>query len=88
MIAQLRLRLCSIFFLTLIIPMRWLASNTFKLGHHNWGEKSMGSVIGLVYNAFLAIQADGSLILDYDFMMGIYGELQSEFPEFNTYMTW
>jgi len=43
MIAQ--LRLCSIFFLTIIIPMRWLASNTFKLSHCQWGEKSMGRVI-------------------------------------------
>ncbi len=86
MIAQ--LRLCSIFFLTLIIPMRWLASNTFKLGHDYWGEKSMGRVINLVYDAFVAIQANGSLILDYDFVIGIFGQLQSELPEFNTYMTW
>jgi hypothetical protein len=69
MIAQ--LRLCSIFFLTIIVPMRWLASNTFKLASRNWGEKSMVRVIDLVYNAFVAIQADGSLILDYDFMVGI-----------------
>jgi hypothetical protein len=48
----------------------------------------MGRVIDLVYNAFVAIQADDSLILDYDFMMGIFGELQSELLEFNTYMTW
>jgi hypothetical protein len=86
MIAQ--LRLCSIFFLTIIVPMHWLASNTFKLASHNWGEKSMGRVIDLVYDAFVAIQADGSLILDYAFMMGIFGELKHELPEFNTYMTW
>jgi hypothetical protein len=86
MIAQ--LRLCSIFYLTIIVPMRWLASNTFKLAHRNWGEKSMGRVIDLVYDAFVAIQADGALILDYDFMMGVFGELQTELPEFSTYMTW
>ena len=86
MIAQ--LRLCSIFFLTIIVPMRWLASNTFKLAHRNWGEKSMGRVIDLIYDAFVAIQSDGSLILDYDFMMGIFADLQKEMPEFNTYMTW
>ena len=68
--------------------MRWLASNTFKLASPNWGEKSMGRVIDLVYDACVAIQADGSLILDYDFMMGIFGELKHELPEFNTYMTW
>ena len=86
MIAQ--LWLCSIFFLTIIIPMHWLASNTFKLSHRQWGEKSMGRVIDLVYDAFVNIQADGALILNYDFMMGIFGELQTELPEFNTYMTW
>ncbi len=31
MIAQ--LWLCSMFFLTIIVPMRWLASHTFKLAH-------------------------------------------------------
>jgi hypothetical protein len=72
MIAQ--LRLCSIFFLTIIIPMHWLGSNTFKLSHRQWGEKSMGRVIDLVYDAFVAIQADGTLILNYDFMMGIFGD--------------
>ncbi len=43
MIAQLRLG--SIFFLTIIVQMRWLASNTFKLASHNWGEKSIGRVM-------------------------------------------
>ncbi len=28
------------------------------------------------------------MILNYDFMMGIFGELQTELPELNTYMTW
>ena len=73
MIAQ--LRLCSIFFLTIIVPMRWLASNTFKLSHRQWGEKSMGRVIDLVYDAFVAIQKDDTLILDYNLMMGIFGNL-------------
>jgi hypothetical protein len=68
--------------------MHWLASNTFKLAHHNWGEKSMGRVIDLVYDAFVAIQSDGSLILDYNFMVGIFADLQKEMLEFNTYMTW
>ena len=48
----------------------------------------MGRVIDLVYDAFVDIQVDSALILDYDFMMGIFGELQTELPEFSTYMTW
>ena len=55
MIAQ--LWLCSIFFLTIIVPMHWLASNTFNLAHRNWGEKSTGRVIDLIYNAFVAIDS-------------------------------
>ena len=68
--------------------MHWLASNTFKLAHHNWGEKLVGQVIDLIYVAFVAIQADGTLIIDYDFMMEISSDLQQELPEFNAYMTW
>ncbi len=48
----------------------------------------MGKVIDLIYDAFIAIQSDGSLILDYDFMIGIFADLQKEMHEFNTYMTW
>ena len=86
MIAQ--LQLCSVFLLTIIVPMCWLASHTFKLAHCNWGEKWMERVIELVYNAFVAIQADGMLILDYDFMIGIFVDLQKKLPDFNTNMTW
>jgi len=64
--------------------MHWLASNTFKLSHRQWREKSMGRVIDLVYDEFVNIQADGTLIINYDFMMPIFGELQTELPEFNT----
>jgi hypothetical protein len=55
---------------------------------HIAGEKSTGRVIDLVYNAFVAIQADGLLILDYDFMMGICVVFQKELQDLNTYMTW
>ncbi len=48
----------------------------------------MGRVINLVYNAFVAMQADGSLILKCNFMMSIFADLQKELPEFNTCMTW
>ena len=68
--------------------MRWLASNAFKLAHQNWGEKSMGRVIDLVYDAFVEILSDGLLILDYDFMMDTFADLQKKMSKFNTYMTW
>ena len=42
----------------------------------------------IIYHAFVAIQADGRLIINYDFMMGIFSDLQQELPEFNISMTW
>jgi hypothetical protein len=40
----------------------------------------MGRVIYLFYNEFVAFQADGLLILDYDFIMRIFFDLQKELP--------
>ena len=47
MIAQLRVG--SIFFLSILVPMRWLSANTHLLGHWKWGEKNMACVIDCVY---------------------------------------
>jgi hypothetical protein len=72
MIAQ--LHVCSILFLTVIVPMPWLASDTFKLAHRGWGEKSMGQVTDLLYTALVSIQSDSKLILDFNFMMNIFAD--------------
>jgi hypothetical protein len=37
MIAQ--LRVCSILFLSIVVPWRWLAGKTHTLAHRNWGER-------------------------------------------------
>ena len=51
MIAQ--LRIASIVFMAVVVPMRWLAGKTHELAHHNWSERSMGRAIDLMYDAFL-----------------------------------
>ena len=68
--------------------MQWLASNTFKLAHRDWGENSMGRVKGLLYIALVSIQSEGKLILDFNFMMNIFADLKQELQEFDTYSTW
>ena len=48
----------------------------------------MGRAVDLLYSACHEFRDNGELFLDYDFMMGIFADLQKEIPEFNTYMTW
>ena len=64
-----QLRVASILFLSVIVPMHWLAANTHKLVHQNWGECSIGCTIDLLHSAFVKIQSDGARTLDYDFVI-------------------
>ncbi len=84
MIAQ--LRIASIVFMAVVVPMRWLAGKTHKLAHCNWSERSMGRAVDLMYNAFVEVELDGELMLDEDFIMGIFSPLYEELPEFNGYL--
>jgi hypothetical protein len=86
MIAQ--LCICSILFLTVIVPMHWLASNAFKFAHRGWGEKLMGQVTDLPFTALVSIQSDGKLILDFNFTMNIFADLKHKSQEFDTYSIW
>ena len=70
-----QLRVASILHLAVVWPLRWLASNTHKLAHCKWGERSMGKAIDLLYEAFVKIEAGGSLILDHEFMMNIFSTI-------------
>jgi hypothetical protein len=86
MIAQLRIG--AIFFISIIVPMRWLAGNTHILAHREWGEKHMARSIDLVYDAMLKIQKNSKLFLKEDFMMNILKPLYSQLPELEDYLTW
>ena len=61
MIAQLRVG--SIFFLSIIVPMRWLSANTHLMEHRKWGEKNMACAIDCVYRNSLKIKERPALIL-------------------------
>ena len=41
-----------------------------------------GNAVDLLYEAFVKIEADGSLILDHEFMMNIFSPLYEQLPEF------
>ena len=86
MIAQ--LRIASIVFMALVVPMRWLAGKTYELAlaHHSWLERSMGRDVNPMYNTFVEVEADRQLMLNKDFIMGIFAQLYKELPELKAYL--
>ena len=86
MIAQLRVG--GIFFMSILLPMRWLAGNTHLLEHREWGEKHFSIVLDLTYDAFQEIEEDPSKFMDEDFMMNIYKPLYEQLPELEDHLLW
>ena len=79
-------RFFSILHLGICLPFRWLTGNTHKLAHRNWGPRSMGRAMDLIYDACQDILADNSLIHDESFMLHIFDELAEEIPEFKAHL--
>ena len=48
----------------------------------------MGCALDLLHSAFVKIQTDGALLLDYDFVMKIFYPLYSDLPEFEEYISY
>ncbi len=61
--------------MAVVVPMPWLAGKTHELARCNWSERSMGRAVDLMYNAFVEVESDGELMLDDDFIMGIFSPL-------------
>ena len=83
-----QLRVGAIFFIAVIVPMRWLAGKIHLLAHRKWDVKSMSRPINHMYVAMQKLQFDGSLILDENFMMNIFKPLHRILPEFKEYLNW
>jgi hypothetical protein len=80
------LRVASLLFLAVVVPLRWLSGNTHLLMGYGWGERDMGRAVQLLYNAFQSIQDDGSLLLDHDYIMNIFSPLYVDIPPFQEYL--
>ena len=80
-------RFFSILHVAVCIPFRWLTGNTHKLAEHNWGARSMGRGVDIIYDACIDILDDITLIHDEAFMMHIFDDLRKELLDFDTYLT-
>ena len=86
MISQLRVG--SIFFLSILVPMRWLSFNTNLLEHQNWGEKNIACAINCVYKKSLNIKERPALILQKHFMLSIISDFYRKLLELKDYLDW
>jgi hypothetical protein len=86
MIAQLRLG--AVYYMAIVVPMRWLAGNSHLLQHRKWGEVHMTTAVDLVYNAFVKIEKNGKLMLRESFIMNVFQPLYNKLPELKDYLNY
>lgn len=81
------LRVMSILHISIVLPTRWLAGNCETLSEYDFGYHDMCIMVDAMDNAFQAIRADSSLILDEEFMMEkIFSEISSKVDPFKAYL--
>ena len=68
--------------------MRWLAGNCGDLGSYGFGVVDMPEALDFLDNVFGEIADKGHLLLDEDFMMGIFKPLIAKIPPFQQYLTY
>jgi hypothetical protein len=81
-------RVHAIIDLAIVIPMRWLSGNSHLLAEYDWSERSMGTAIDILERAMESAAADGTLMLDEDFMMGIFKAFEEKLPPFKNYLSY
>jgi hypothetical protein len=73
MVAQ--AQLLAIMYLSIILPLQWLAGNTHLLLSYGWGARSMGHALEVLQEKVMLIKEEPELILDESFMMNIFSTL-------------
>ena len=68
-------RFFSILHISICLPFCWLTGHTHKLAHRNWGPRSLGRAIDLIYHACEEIVHKLSLIHDESLMLHIFDDL-------------
>ena len=77
---------CKIIHLAVCLPARWLSGNSHKLSRYDWYVRSMGQMVDFLEKALELVQEDGMLILNENFMMGIFDKLISKLPPLAEYI--
>ena len=81
------LRVLSILHISICMPLRWLAGNCGNLSEFGFGVADMPVALDLLDEAMGKVAVDGDLLLDEDFMMGIFSPLVNKITPFEQYVT-
>ena len=82
------LRVLSILHISICMPLRWLAGNCGNLSEYGFGVADMPVALDLLDEAMGKVAVDGDLLLDEDFMMGIFSPLVNKVTPFEQYVTY
>ena len=83
-------RLFSILYLSIVLPVRWLAAKTHKLSNCEvkgfpWGVRSMGLVVDVLYAKCNDLIEDPTKIIDEGFMMGLFDDITDNIPDYQKF---
>ena len=70
------------------MPVCWLACNTHKLAHHNWGALSIGRVFDILHTALNNVLDDITIFHNKSTMMLTFKEIVQELPEFKAFLVY
>jgi hypothetical protein len=62
-----------------------MSGKTQELRQYGWGPMNMGQVIDTLYEKMVELSDKPRLILDEDFMIGIFADYHEKLPPFNKY---
>ena len=78
-------RLCSIIYLSICLPVRWLAGKTHTLQEYGWGARSMGRVVDILEEKLEGLMNNPDLIVNETHMSGLFNEVIEELPPFKDF---
>ena len=81
------MRFYDIIHITIYLTIRWLADNYHILDDYNWSVRSIGIMVDALETVLEAIEEEGLIILNGEFMMGIFQWIMDEIPPFEKYWT-
>ena len=79
-------RLCSILYLCICVPVRWISGKTHTLQNHGWGARSMGLVLDILETKLDEIRQDGGLILNQGYMLGLFDTIVEDLTPFQEFL--
>ena len=81
-------RLFAILNIAVCMHVRWLAGNTHKLAHHNWGSSTIGRLFDILHTVLNNTLDDITLIHNKLTMMFIFQDMVEELPEFKAFLVY